>query len=144
MINKENKPVVILISFFIVFFISFIVFISIMITPEKPFAITLNTTDLNISGKNATEISLNDIKEIKFLNKAPNIIFNGGGESNNMIFGHNYMKNLGFTECYINNASENVIYIKTATDQFLIGLNNSINTKNLYNKILASDKKLKN
>ncbi|WP_297636908.1 PH domain-containing protein [uncultured Clostridium sp.] len=140
MINKENRPVIILISFFVVFFISFIIFISVMVTPEKAFAITLNSNTLNISGKNATQISLNNIKEIKFLNKAPNIIFNGGGEANNMLFGHNYMKNLGFTECYVNNASGNVIYIKTTNDQFLIGLNDSVNTKNLYNKLLTSDK----
>lgn len=140
MINKENKPVIILISFFVTFFISFMVFISIMIVPTKAFAITLNTNTLNISGKNSTQISLNNIKEIKLLNKAPNIIFNGGGETNNMIFGHNYMKNLGFTECYINNASGNVIYIKTTTNQFLIGLNSSSRTKNLYDNILTSAK----
>lgn len=53
-----------------------------------------------------------------------------------MIFGHNYMKNLGFTECYVNNANDKVIYIKTANNQFLIGLNNNIDTKYLYNKLL--------
>ena len=140
MLKSENRPVIILISFFVIFFISFLIFISVMITPTKAFAITLNNTTLNISGKNSTHISLNNIKEINLLNKSPNIIFNGGGEANNMIFGHNYMKNLGFTECYMNNANGHVIYIKTTTDQFLIGLKTNSSTQNLYDKLLAADK----
>ncbi|WP_195972682.1 hypothetical protein [Clostridium thermobutyricum] len=137
MIIKENKPIVILLSCAFIFFLSFLVFINIMVVPNKKFDITLTKNTLDITGKNGVNLNLDNIIELNLLNSAPSIILNGGGQNGNIIYGHNYMKNLGFTECYINNAKGKVIYIKTTTNQFLIGLDNNTLTQNLYNKLLS-------
>ncbi|MGL5647792.1 MAG: PH domain-containing protein [Clostridium sp.] len=144
MIKSENKPFIILMGFIAIFFTFVIIFISVMITPTTNFKITLANNEIEVSGKNAQNISLNDVTEIKLLNKSPQIIFNGGGDAGNSImYGNNYLKGLGLTTCYVNDVTGKAIYIKTnkIDVQYLISLDNSRETEKLYEELLKDVKK---
>ena len=113
-----------------------IVVIMSMKNTNKPFKVEVNNTNIIIDGWGSAKINLSDIKEVKLLEKAPEVEWNyGWGNIGNKIFGDEHLNELGSTNCFVENDNEDVIYIKTGNEKYLIGFNNDNKTISLFNKI---------
>ncbi|WP_436513831.1 PH domain-containing protein [Clostridium thermobutyricum] len=120
----------------VIVIIAGVVVIMPMTNTSKPFKVDVNNTNIIIDGWGSAKINLNDIKEIKLLKKAPEVEWNdGGGNIGNKIFGDEHLNELGSTNCFVENDNEDVIYIKTGNEKYLIGFNNDNKTISLFNKI---------
>ncbi len=101
--------------------IAVVVVIMSMKNTSKPFKVEVNNTNIIIDGWGSAKINLNDIKEVKLLEKAPEVEWNdGGGNIGNKIFGDEHLNELGSTNCFVENDNEDVIYIKTGNEKYLI------------------------
>lgn len=120
----------------VILIIAVVVVIMSMTNTSKPFKVEVNNTNIIIDGWGSAKINLSDIKEVKLLEKAPEVEWNdGGGNIGNKIFGDEHLNELGSTNCFVENDNEDVIYIKTGNEKYLIGFNDDNKTISLFNKI---------
>lgn len=111
--------------------------------PTKPYTLTFANNIISIDGWGSTSINLNTLSSITLLNTSPNIISNdNGGFVNNKIFGNENLENYGDAHCYVENASAKAIYLSTTKGKYLIALENSKDTTNLYDEIIKEKQSL--
>lgn len=137
--SKTTKTTLI----FVVIILIVVLIIGFITIPRKPYKLSLSNNSISINGWGSTTINLDSITEIKLLNNSPNVIFNsGGGSLDNKIFGNEHLATYGNTHCYVENANDKAIYLKTSKEQYLIALDNSNSTSKLYNEIIQKNTSL--
>lgn len=135
-LNKKTKSNTILVVVLVL--VGIIAVGSALLTiPTKAYKLTFANDTISIDGWGSTNINLDTISHITLLNTSPNVISNdNGGAMDNKIFGHENLENYGDTSCYVENSSSKAIYLDTTNGKYLIALENSNDTTNLYTEII--------
>ena len=103
---------------------------------DKPFKVKISQNEIKIIGWWGATINSNNIKSVDMINPPLDVDSQDmGGKIGNKIFGNVNLNNYGKAKCFVENASDKAIEIKTKKENYILNFSSNEETLKEYNKI---------
>lgn len=103
---------------------------------DTPFKVQTAKSNIKITGWWGTNINTNEIKSVDMINPPLDVDSNDmGGKLGNRIFGKVDLNKYGHARCFVENANDSAIEIRTAKENYILNFSSKEETLKEYNNI---------